>query len=56
VPIFFTIDLVRYKPILVLEAVSSLSAWLLLIYGTSLLHMQFMEICIGDFAYFLNKF
>jgi hypothetical protein len=47
VPIFALIDPLRYKPFLVLEAVSLLATWLLLIYGTSLWHMQLMQICFG---------
>uniref|UniRef100_A0A914HM88 Folate transporter 1 n=1 Tax=Globodera rostochiensis TaxID=31243 RepID=A0A914HM88_GLORO len=55
-PILVLTDLVRYKPILVLEAVSLVACWLLLVYGTTLWQMQLMQICFGiatasDIAY-----
>ncbi|KAL3124275.1 hypothetical protein niasHT_006663 [Heterodera trifolii] len=47
VPIIVATDFLRYKPILVLEAVSLLACWLLLVYGTTLRQMQLMQICFG---------
>ncbi|KAL3076140.1 hypothetical protein niasHS_013687 [Heterodera schachtii] len=47
VPIIVVTDFLRYKPILVLEAVSLLACWLLLVYGTTLRQMQLMQICFG---------
>lgn len=43
VPVFLLTDYVRYKPVLVLQGLSFVSVWLLLVLGTSVLHMQFME-------------
>lgn len=47
VPIFLLTDYLRYKPVLVLQSLSHISIWLLLIFGTSILHMQFMEFFYG---------
>ncbi|XP_043861215.1 reduced folate transporter isoform X2 [Dromiciops gliroides] len=47
VPIFLLTDYLRYKPVLVLQSLSYLSAWLLLIFGTDVLAMQFMEFFYG---------
>ncbi|XP_033712152.1 reduced folate transporter isoform X5 [Tursiops truncatus] len=43
VPIFLLTDYLRYKPVLVLQGLSYVSVWLLLLFGSSVLHMQFME-------------
>ncbi|XP_053125387.1 reduced folate transporter isoform X2 [Hemicordylus capensis] len=47
VPIFLLTDYLRYKPVLVLQSLSHISVWLLLIFGTDILAMQFMEFCYG---------
>ncbi|XP_072539896.1 reduced folate transporter [Salminus brasiliensis] len=47
VPVFLLTDYLRYKPVLVLQSMSHVSIWLLLILGTSLLEMQFMEFFYG---------
>ncbi|KAL6455812.1 hypothetical protein MHYP_G00356630 [Metynnis hypsauchen] len=47
VPIFLLTDYLRYKPVLVLQSMSHVSIWLLLLLGTSLLEMQFMEFFYG---------
>ncbi|XP_072496928.1 reduced folate transporter isoform X2 [Notamacropus eugenii] len=47
VPIFLLTDYLRYKPVLVLQSLSYLSVWMLLIFGTNLLSMQFMEFFFG---------
>ncbi|KAL3070037.1 hypothetical protein niasHT_033547 [Heterodera trifolii] len=47
IPILVLTDLVRYKPIVALEAVSLVSCWLLLVFGTTLGQMQLMQICFG---------
>lgn len=47
VPIFLLTDFLRYKPVLVLQSLSHICIWLLLIFGTSILAMQFMEFCYG---------
>lgn len=47
VPIFLLTDYLRYKPVLVLQSLSHISIWLLLIFGTSILAMQFMEFFYG---------
>ncbi|XP_019571287.2 reduced folate transporter isoform X2 [Rhinolophus sinicus] len=43
VPIFLLTDYLRYKPVLVLQGLSYVSVWLLLLLGTTVLHMQFLE-------------
>ncbi|XP_074046036.1 reduced folate transporter [Macrotis lagotis] len=47
VPIFLLTDFLRYKPVLVLQSLSYLSVWLLLIFGPNILSMQFMEFFYG---------
>ncbi|XP_044892431.1 reduced folate transporter isoform X2 [Felis catus] len=44
VPVFLLTDYLRYKPVLVLQGLSYISVWLLLLLGDSVLHMQFMEL------------
>ncbi|CAH6789856.1 reduced folate transporter [Phodopus roborovskii] len=44
VPIFLLTDYLRYKPILVLQCLSFMCVWLLLLLGNSVLHMQLMEV------------
>uniref|UniRef100_A0A8C3JUS6 Solute carrier family 19 member 1 n=1 Tax=Calidris pygmaea TaxID=425635 RepID=A0A8C3JUS6_9CHAR len=43
VPIFLLTDYLRYKPVLLLQSLSHISIWLLLVLGTSVLAMQLME-------------
>ncbi|XP_037380751.1 reduced folate transporter [Talpa occidentalis] len=45
VPVFLLTDYLRYKPVLVLQGLSYVAAWLLLLLGRSVLHMQLMEVC-----------
>ncbi|KAI7807412.1 reduced folate transporter [Triplophysa rosa] len=47
VPVFLLTDYLRYKPVLVLQSLSHVSIWLLLLLGTSLLEMQLMEFFYG---------
>ncbi|NXI20626.1 S19A1 protein, partial [Irena cyanogastra] len=47
VPIFLLTDYLRYKPVLVLQSLSHISIWLLLVLGTSVLAMQMMEFFYG---------
>lgn len=47
VPVFLLTDYLRYKPVLILQSLSHVSIWLLLILGTSLLEMQLMEFFYG---------
>lgn len=47
VPIFLLTDYLRYKPMLVLQSLSHIAIWLLLIFGTSIIAMQFMEFFYG---------
>lgn len=44
VPVFLLTDYLRYKPVLVLQGLSYVSVWLLLLLGRSVLHMQLMEL------------
>ncbi|KAL2805499.1 reduced folate transporter isoform 2, partial [Daubentonia madagascariensis] len=43
VPVFLLTDYLRYKPVLLLQGLSYVSVWLLLLLGRSVLHMQLME-------------
>ncbi|XP_030065204.1 reduced folate transporter [Microcaecilia unicolor] len=47
VPIFLLTDFLRYTPVLLLQSLSHVSIWLLLIFGTNILAMQFMEFFYG---------
>ncbi|XP_019746808.1 folate transporter 1 isoform X1 [Hippocampus comes] len=47
VPAFLLTDLLRYKPVLVIQGISQVVIWLILLLGTSLLQMQFMEFFYG---------
>ncbi|KPP72427.1 folate transporter 1-like [Scleropages formosus] len=47
VPVFLLTDYLRYKPVLVLQSLSHVSIWLLVLLGTTLLQMQFMEFFYG---------
>ncbi|XP_018590999.1 folate transporter 1-like isoform X1 [Scleropages formosus] len=47
VPVFLLTDYLRYKPFLVLQSLSHVSVWLLLLLGTTLLQMQWMEVFYG---------
>ncbi|MGH0116908.1 UNVERIFIED_CONTAM: hypothetical protein FKN15_040897 [Acipenser sinensis] len=47
VPVFLLTDYLRYKPVLILQSLSHISVWLILLLGTSLLEMQFMEFFYG---------
>ncbi|XP_030637208.1 reduced folate transporter [Chanos chanos] len=47
VPVFLLTDYLRYKPVLILQSLSHVSIWLLLMLGSSLLEMQFMEFFYG---------
>lgn len=40
--VFLVTDLLRYKPIIVLDGISAVVTWSLLIWGKSILHMQVM--------------
>lgn len=43
VPIFLLTDYLRYKPVLLLQGLSYVCVWLLLLFGSSVVHMQLME-------------
>ncbi|KAG8516572.1 Folate transporter 1 [Galemys pyrenaicus] len=45
VPVFLLTDYLRYKPVLVLQGLSYVAVWLLLLFGRSVLHLQLMEFC-----------
>ncbi|XP_034465440.1 reduced folate transporter [Hippoglossus hippoglossus] len=47
VPAFLLTDLLRYKPVLVIQGISLVVIWLILLLGTSLLEMQLMEFFYG---------
>ncbi|XP_062907761.1 reduced folate transporter [Mobula hypostoma] len=47
VPIFLLTDYLRYKPVLILQSLSHVAIWLLLLFGTTVLQMQFMEFFYG---------
>ncbi|CAL8290111.1 unnamed protein product [Lota lota] len=47
VPVLLLTDFLRYKPVLVVQGLSQVAIWLLLLLGTSLFHMQLMEFFYG---------
>ncbi|KAM3915811.1 reduced folate transporter [Leptodactylus fuscus] len=47
VPVFLLTDYLRYKPVLILQSLSHISVWLLLIFGNDVIEMQFMEFFYG---------
>lgn len=47
VPAFLLTDLMRYKPVLVIQGISQVAIWIILLLGTTLLEMQFMEFFYG---------
>uniref|UniRef100_UPI00398E9EB9 reduced folate transporter isoform X2 n=1 Tax=Pristiophorus japonicus TaxID=55135 RepID=UPI00398E9EB9 len=47
VPIFLLTDYLRYKPVLILQSLSHVAIWLMLLFGTTVLQMQFMEFFYG---------
>ncbi|KAF6737184.1 Folate transporter 1 [Oryzias melastigma] len=47
VPTFLLTDLLRYKPVLILQALSQVVIWLIMLLGDQLLHMQLMEFFYG---------
>lgn len=47
VPAFLLTDLLRYKPVLVIQGVSQVVIWIILLLCTSLLEIQFMEFFYG---------
>ncbi|XP_072304963.1 reduced folate transporter [Eucyclogobius newberryi] len=47
VPAFLLTDFLRYKPVLVIQGLSQVVIWLLLLLGSSLLQMELMEIFYG---------
>ncbi|XP_018546097.1 reduced folate transporter [Lates calcarifer] len=47
VPAFLLTDLLRYKPVLIIQGISQVVIWLILLLGTTLIEMQFMEFFYG---------
>lgn len=47
VPAFLLTDFLRYKPVLIVQGVSHVVIWLILLLGTTLLEMQLMEFFYG---------
>ncbi|XP_030607255.1 reduced folate transporter isoform X2 [Archocentrus centrarchus] len=47
VPAFLLTDLLRYKPVLILQGISQVVIWVILLLGSTLLQMQFMEFFYG---------
>lgn len=47
VPAFLLTDLLRYKPVLIIQGVSQVVIWLLLLLGSTLTEMQLMEVFYG---------
>lgn len=47
VPAFLLTDLLRYKPVLIIQGVSQVVIWIILLLGGTLLQMQFMEFFYG---------
>lgn len=47
VPAFLLTDLLRYKPVLIIQGISQVVIWIILLLGSTLLQMQFMEFFYG---------
>lgn len=47
VPAFLLTDLLRYKPVLIIQGISQVIIWVILFLGDTLLQMQFMEFFYG---------
>ncbi|CAD5211267.1 unnamed protein product [Bursaphelenchus xylophilus] len=47
IPVFILTDRLKYKPVVVLEALSLTATWTLLCFGTTIRHMQIMQIVFG---------
>lgn len=47
VPAFLLTDLLRYKPVLIIQGISQVVIWVILLLGSTLLQMQFMEFFYG---------
>ncbi|CAB3396580.1 unnamed protein product [Caenorhabditis bovis] len=47
IPMFILTDILRYKPIILIEALSLVATWCLLVFGTGVLQMQFMQALFG---------
>ncbi|WKY15533.1 hypothetical protein Q1695_000763 [Nippostrongylus brasiliensis] len=47
IPAFILTDILRYKPIIVLEGASLCATWALLVWGEGVRQMQLMQICFG---------
>ncbi|XP_068101374.1 reduced folate transporter isoform X2 [Hyperolius riggenbachi] len=47
VPVFLLTDYLRYTPVLVLQSLSHIAVWILLILGSDVIAMQFMEFFYG---------
>ncbi|KAM4560312.1 reduced folate transporter [Odontesthes bonariensis] len=47
VPAFLLTDFLRYKPVLILQGISQVVIWIILLLGETLLQMQFMEFFYG---------
>uniref|UniRef100_A0A0N5AH12 Thiamine transporter 2 n=1 Tax=Syphacia muris TaxID=451379 RepID=A0A0N5AH12_9BILA len=54
IPIFFLTDILRYKPIVCLEALTLCGTWALLIWGNTVKHMQLMQIIFGKSSFILG--
>ncbi|NXT11083.1 S19A3 protein, partial [Prunella fulvescens] len=46
-PVFLLTDYVRYKPVLLLQGLSLIGTWLLLLFAQGVLAMQLLEFCYG---------
>ncbi|KAK6048885.1 hypothetical protein COOONC_13611 [Cooperia oncophora] len=51
VPIFILTDLLRYKPIIVLEGACLSITWALLVWGQGVRQMQLMQIFFGELTF-----
>ncbi|EFO14690.1 hypothetical protein LOAG_13826 [Loa loa] len=55
IPSFFLTDILRYKPIVIMEAVMLCITWILLIWGKTIWQMQIMQIAFGKYYNLLLK-
>lgn len=56
IPVFFLTDLLRYKPIIIFEAIGLIGTWALLLWGVGVFQMQLMQVIFGSLFSFSSYF
>lgn len=53
IPMFILTDILRYKPIVMIEAIGLVATWALLVFGKGVWQMQIMQVSFGKKVPFL---